>query len=285
MMKKILIVTDSTICMDINEAKEMGIIIAPLSVILEGKEYQDQVELSSADLVNKLKEKAAPKTSQPNLGLLDEMMKKFKEEDYDHIIVFALSSNLSGTYQAFRLAAAQNDLRNIDIVDTLTLAGPQRAVVLKAAEMAKGGASKEDILNMAQKAFKNTVSYLYPETLEQLKRGGRVSPAAAALSSLLKIKALLILENGATTIEKMGTARTETKIFEMLLESLEQHQVSAKTHKLYLLSCEAMDTIDRFKEAATKKFGDIHYEVYELPAVLAAHAGLGTIAVQAALLD
>jgi len=279
-MNKTLIVTDSSICMDINEGKSQGIVIVPLSVILDGKEYQDQVEMSTAALVGALRDKKAPKTAQPNLGLLDQYMKEWKKEGYDNIIVFALTSHLSGTFQAFRLAATENDMTNLELVDTKTLAAAQREVVVNAAKLAGQGASKEEILAQANKVLSTTFSYLFPETLEQLKRGGRVSPAAAALSSLLKIKALLFLENNGTTIEKMGTARTESKIFEMILDDASNRQVGAQTHKLLVLHCEALETAERFMTTARNRFGDIAFELYELPAVLAAHAGLGTIAVQ-----
>lgn len=281
-MSNILIVTDSTICMTVEEAKASGIEMVPLSVLVDGQEYRDQVNLSSAELVAKLRAKAVPKTAQPNLGLLDELMKQWKAENYDHIIVFSLSAHLSGTYQAFRLAATENDLTNITIVDTLTLAAPLRHVTVRAVEMVRAGASVDDILAMGKAVFDDTVSYLYPETLEQLNRGGRVSNGVTLLSSLLKIKPILVLENAGVKIDKLGTARTETKVFDMIIEDLKKNNITKETHKLYVLHCEALDTANRAKDALVAAFGDIALETLELPAVLAAHAGLGTIAIQAA---
>lgn len=281
-MSKILIVTDSTICMTVEEAKAAGIEMVPLSVLVDGQEYRDQVNLSSAELVAKLRAKSVPKTAQPNLGLLDELMKQWKEENYDHIIVFSLSAHLSGTYQAFRLAATENDVNNITIVDSLTLASPLRHVAVRAVEMVKAGATVDEILAMGKKVFDDTVSYVYPETLEQLNRSGRVSNGVTLLSSLLKIKPILVLENAGVKIDKLGTARTETKVFDMIIEDLKKNHIEKETHKLYVLHCEALDTADRAKNALVAAFGDIDIETLELPAVLAAHAGLGTIAIQAA---
>jgi DegV family protein with EDD domain len=281
-MSKILIVTDSTICMTVEEAKAAGIEMVPLSVLVDGQEYRDQVNLSSAELVAKLRAKSVPKTAQPNLGLLDELMKQWKEENYDHIIVFSLSAHLSGTYQAFRLAATENDVSNITIVDSLTLASPLRHVAVRAVEMVKAGATADEILAMGKKVFDDTVSYIYPETLEQLNRSGRVSNGVTLLSSLLKIKPVLVLENAGVKIDKLGTARTETKVFDMIIEGLNKNHVAKETHKLYVLHCEAQETANRAKAALVEAFGDINIETLELPAVLAAHAGLGTIAIQAA---
>jgi DegV family protein with EDD domain len=283
-MSNILIVTDSTICMTVEQAKAAGIEMVPLSVLVDGQEYRDQVNLSSAELVAKLRAKAVPKTAQPNLGLLDELMKQWKSDNYEHIIVFALSAHLSGTYQAFRLAATENDMKNLTLVDSLTLASPLRHVSLRAVEMVKAGATVDEILAMAKSVFDDTVSYLYPENLDQLNRSGRVSNGVTLLSSLLKIKPVLVLENAGVKIDKLGTARTETKVFDMIVEDLKKNNISKDTHKLYLLHCEALDTANRAKDALVAAFGDITTEVLELPAVLAAHAGLGTIAIQAARL-
>jgi DegV family protein with EDD domain len=282
-MSKICIVADSSTNINLQQAKQLGIEIAPLSIIVNDKEYQDQVDMAPSRLIELLKEKAVPTTSQPNLGLLDGMMKNLKSQNFDYIIVFTLSSFLSGTHQAFRLAATDNDIENIDIVDSLSIAGPLKDVVLKAAEMAKAGATKEEILAMSKTVFAMTTSFLFPNTLDQLKRGGRVSPAVAALSSLLKIKPLLMLKNGGTTIEKFNTARTETKIFDLMLDEFEKQEVKAGTHKIHVLHCEGLDVAESFITNLKTRFGDIEVEVSELPAVLAAHAGIKSIAVQASL--
>lgn len=283
-MSKICIVADSSCLIELQQAKELGIEIAPLSIILDGKEYQDQVEMTGAQLRAKLQEKAVPKTAQPNLGLLDGIMKKLKAQNYDDIIVFSLTSNLSGTFSGFNLAVNENEMTNVTVVDTLTLAGPVRDIVLKAAAMVKAGASKQEILDMAQSVMDFTVGYLFPETLDQLKRGGRVSPAVATLSSLLKIKPLLVLENKGTTFEKAGTARTEAKIFEMMLDGFAANGLDkVKNGKLVILHCAALETAQRFEAAAKSRFGNIVTEISELPAVLTAHAGLGAISVQSSL--
>ncbi len=282
-MSKICIVTDSSISLDLQQAKKLGIEIAPLSIIVNDKEYQDQVEMTPERLIELLKEKAVPTTTQPNLGLLDGMMKEIKSQNFDHIIVFTLSSFLSGTHQAFRLAITDNDIENVDIVDSLSIAGPMKDVVLKAAEMAKAGASKEEILAMSKTVFDMTTSFLFPNTLDQLKRGGRVSPAVAALSSLLKIKPLLMLKNGGTTIEKFNTARTETKIFGLMLDEFAKQEIKAGVNKIHVLHCEGLDIAESFVTNLKQRFGDIAVEISELPAVLAAHAGLKSIAVQASL--
>src|SRR5690554_3329058 len=281
-MSKICIVADSSTGISQSLAKKLNITIAPLSIIIDGKEYQDQVEMSAEQLIEQLNNKAVPTTAQPNLGLLDKMMEELKTQDFDHILVFSLTSHLSGTYQAFVLAANNHDITNIDVVDTKTLGGPVKDIVIKAATMVQEGAQAQDILDMAKSVTSMTLSFLYPNTLDQLKRGGRVSPAVAALSSLLKIKPLLILENGGTTIEKFATARTETKIFDTMIEKIVETSTT-NNFKVHVLHCDGVEIAENFAKALKQKIDNVEIEIAELPAVLAAHAGIKSIAVQTSL--
>lgn len=282
-MSKICIVTESSTGISREEAEKLNIVVAPLSIIVDEIEYQDQVEMTTNQLAKLLKEEKVPSTAQPNLGLLDEMMEKLKKGKYKDIIVITLSSHMSGTYQAFRLAAHTHNMDNVTVVDTLSIAGPVKDIAIKAAIMAKNKASKEEILAMAQGIMDMTKSYLFPNTLDQLKRGGRVSATAARLSSLLKIKPLLMLENGGTTIEKEATARTDAKIFDIIVKGFVDDGIQVGKNKLHVLHCEGLEIAEKFIEVANKTFEGIEIEVAELPAVLAAHAGIKSIAVQSSL--
>lgn len=279
-MSKLCIVSDSSINISEELAQELNIKIAPLSIIVNEQEYQDQVNMSPKALIELLEAGSVVTTAQPNLGLLDTMMEQLKSENYDHIIVFSLSSHLSGTYQAFALAANNHDLDNITIVDTLTLAGPMKDVVIKAAQMAQANASVDEILEMTKPVLKLTRSYLFPHTLDQLKRGGRVSATVATLSSLLRIKPLLILENNGLTIDKFATARTEAKIFDLIINDIRDDVLKHKDMKLHVLHCDGLEIAQRLVELLNQEFEGITIEVAALPAVLAAHAGIKSVALQ-----
>ena len=279
-MSKIRIVTDSAISMDPIEGERLGIVVAPLSVSVNGKEYKDYIELTPKVLHQALRDKAELKTSQPNLGMLQEIMEELKKEELDEIIVFPLSRHLSGTYQAFVLSALQNEMSNVTIVDTGSLVGPQRYVVLKAAEMVKQGKSKEDILAFSSKVFNHTVSFVVPQNLDQLKRSGRISSAAATLSNLLKLKVGLILENRGTAIEKFETARTDGKLFAAIAKKMEEVGFNPDTYKIFIPHSDGLEEAKKFVEFITKLYPDVEIEYLELPAVVAAHAGLKTFAIQ-----
>jgi DegV family protein with EDD domain len=282
-MSKICIVTDSAISMGPLESKELGVIVAPLSVMVNGREYKDYIDLDIPQLHQFLREKADIKTSQPNLGLLQEIMSELKAADYDEIIIFPLSRHLSGTYQAFVLSSLQNEMTNVTIVDTGTLCGPQRFVALRAAAMASEGKSKQQILTFAEKVFNDTVSFIIPETLDQLKRSGRISSAAATLSALFKLKVSLILENRGTSIEKFETARTDGKLYSLITDKMSNIGFSPKTHKVFVPHADGLELAEKFVAHMEKVFPGVEYEYLELPSAVSAHAGLKTYAVQLVL--
>lgn len=279
-MRKICIVTDTASGLTSNEAIVNNIVLVPLSVLVNGKEYQDYFELTYNKLNDFLRAKADIKTSQPNLGLLNEVMVNLKSKDYDDILIFPISSKLSGTYQAFILATLQNQMTNVSIVDTGTLVGSQRYVTLCAAEMAKAGKSKEEIINVIMRILRETITYVLPENLDQLKRGGRISSNAATLSSLLKVKIGLVLGNYGDAFEKFATTRTDEKLFQTIFESMKKEGFNVDSHKAYILHAEGIPKLDKFISSFNRAFPNANYEIYDLPSVIAAHAGLNTVAIQ-----
>lgn len=280
---KTLIVTDTTSGLDFDTAKEKGIEVVPLSVLIDGVEYKDHLDISSQELYDRLRNGAVPSTSQPNIGYVEQRMKEWKKENYDAIIIITISSHLSGTYQGFKMMAEQLEMKNVHLVDSLSVAGPIMDGALKAKKMADDGASVEEILEKMDELYHNTISFLYPETLTQLKKGGRISPVAANMASLLKIKPLLMLKKDGTIIDKYGMSRTETKIFEMIKNALVEEHVDPSTHRLYLAHAEAMETVERFVKFINSNLGDFEIVPLPLPAVLTSHGGMGCIAVQSAL--
>jgi len=284
-MSKICIVTDSSVSLFPEEAKRLGIEIAPLSVMVDGVEYKDFLDIGPNEIINALNAKKDLKTSQPNLGFLDEMMERLKKENYDHIIVFSIASYLSGTYQAFRLAATNHDVENITFVDSKSAAASIRHVAIKAREMVDRGESVEAILAYADKVFRDCKTFILPDNIDQLVRGGRVKGPVAALINLLKVKLGLYIDFNVTTIEKFDTARTEAKLFSAGIEDLVKRGVSAKTHKFYFPGCDAEGRIEAFSKALNEVIPGCETESIILPAGIAAHVGLNAFGIQAVLKD
>lgn len=280
-MSQIRIVTDTTSTLTFKEANKYGIELIPLSVLLNDQEYKDGIDMNAEALYNKLGQGEVPTTSQPNIGLVETEMKKWREDDA--VIIVTISAGLSGTYQGFSLIKEQLGMDHVHLVDSKSVAAPIRDAVLKAKAMADKGADVDAILQMLDHCFNHTISFLYPHDLVQLKRGGRISPVAANMASLLKIKPLLYLKADGSVVDKFGMARTESKIFDMILDHFMKQGVTPQTHKLYIPHALAADTVARFLKAAAVKLGDIEYEILALPAVLTCHGGLGCIAIQSTI--
>lgn len=282
-MKNIRIVTDTTSALDFQKAQEYGIELIPLSVLIDGKEYKDHIDMSSQDLYKQLKADKVPTTSQPNIGYVSEKMQLWKEAKDDAIIIITISSDLSGTYQGFSMIKEQLGMENVHIVDSRSVAAPIMDGAIAAKHMVEAGCDVDEILEMLEHKFKNTVSFLYPETLTQLKRGGRISPIAANMASMLKIKPLLMLKEDGSIVDKYGMARTETKIFDMVISYFKEHNIDGTTHNLYLPSALADETAQRFSILAKKELHGIQCNRLALPAVLTCHGGLGCIAMQSVI--
>jgi DegV family protein with EDD domain len=273
-MSKIAIVTDSNSTISPSLAKELGVFVAPIQVNLEGKEYRDMIDIQPADVVDALKTHKSIKTSQPNIGFVEELFTQLKSEGYDHIIAISLSSVLSGTYQTFCLGAANAEVENmITIIDTMTTCGPCKQAVLVAKKMVDEGKSVEEIVNIVTIMVKDSKTYILPDNLEQLIHGGRVKGATALLGTLLKIKLLLSLDYAVPSIEKMDTSRTDVKLFQAVVDDMKARGNSPKTHKVFVPSCESFDRVEAFKNYLNEKAPGYEIEQIVLPAGIAGHTG------------
>lgn len=283
-MSKFLIVTDTTSTLNPQDSEKYGIEIVPLSVLNKGYEYADGIDINAEQFADLLKKGEMPTTSQPNIGHVEELMKQWKAAEYDAILIITISSYLSGTYQGFLMTAKNLEMNNVHVIDSLTVGAPLMDMALAAKKYADEGRSLDEILAMLKSKIKDTYSFLYPKTLEQLKKGGRISPVAAGMASLLKIKPLLYLKEDGSCVEKYGMARTDTKIYEMIIEEFKKRQVSAETHEFYVMEAEGMENVEAFLTKAKEAFGaEMSFKIVQLPAVLTCHAGLGSFAVQSCL--
>lgn len=280
-MKKIAYVADSSIGITLQEQKSYpDLFIAPLSIIHNGKEYIDQIDLSEDDVNAILRKNNLVQTSQPNVGTCINLFNEIIAKGYDEILVFSLSSFLSGTFNSFSAAKDDLNLPNIHVIDSLSIAGAVQEGVLTAQRLNEQGKSIDEIIAVIKDYYKDTISYVIPETLNQLKASGRISPAASAVASMLKMKVLLRLENGGETIEKFATARTDKKLLDTMNKDLESFGFDPKIHKIYLLHSDGLEPLNVIKESLLAHFGDIETSVGLLPAAVSGHAGIGTVAVQ-----
>lgn len=279
-MTKIAIVSDSSISISKDDPLISRVHLIPLSIIHNNTQYLDQVNLTSEDVNKLLRDKQLLQTSQPSIGNAVEVFENLKNENFDRIYVVCLSSALSGTINSINQAVSHVGLDNVTIIDTMSVAGPCYYIVETILKLHEAGKSHDEIMQAVDYCLNDTYSFVFPETLEQLKRSGRISSGAATLASLLKIKPILFLETKGKTIEKFGTARTDSKVYEKLIEAMIQHNVKPETHVLYYLENLALDKVNILNSAITQAVGSFETKVLTLPAVLATHVGLGAVVLQ-----
>lgn len=279
-MKKIAIVSDSGISFTKEEAKHFDVYVAPLTVTHDNKTYEDQISITNEDMHELLRNKQQMSTSQPNLGRMMEIFEDIKSKDYDYTIVFAMGTALSGAYPTFVHAANETAIENCTVFDTHAISGPPQQGVRAVRFMNEHGKSIDEILEYLYYLFDHQASYLYPKTLERVVLSGRMSRTASRIASLLKVKPILYLEPHHESIETLGLGRTDKKNFQSVVNEFKKHDVLPSSHDVYLMESEGMERLESFKNFLTEKLGDFKYYIITLPAAVAIHGGLGTIAIQ-----
>ncbi|CAM3672678.1 DegV family protein [Erysipelothrix urinaevulpis] len=278
-MKKIAIVLDSSVSFTQDQIEDYDVYIAPLTITHNNVSYIDQVTITKEEVNNLLREHQLLTTSQPSIGTMIEIFEDIKEKDYDYTFVLSIGTALSGSFNAFNHAAAEAGLSNFEVINTYSITGPVQQGV-KAIRSMQDHESIENISNTLHSIFDNQVSYIYPKTLDQVVLSGRMSKTASRIANMLRVKPVLHLENKAESIEVLTIARTDRRAFKALVDDFIKHKVDPFTHDLYLLESEGMETLEKFKDYVSDKMGEFETYIINLPAAVATHAGLGTIAIQ-----
>ena len=223
-MTKIKIVTDSSITIEPELAKDLNITIVPLTVMIDGVVYSD-ANLKEGEFLQLMKSsKNLPKTSQPPVGVFAEVFEDLSAEDVQ-IISIHMSHALSGTVEAARQGATLAKA-DVTVVDSSFTDQAMKFQVVEAAKMAKAGATLEEILQKLEEVKAKTELYIGVSTLENLVKGGRIGRVTGLISSLLNIRVVMQMTNHTLTpIVKGRGAKTFKKWLDDLKESLKEKEI------------------------------------------------------------
>ena len=223
-MTKIKIVTDSSITIEPELAKDLNITIVPLTVMIDGVVYSDS-NLKEGEFLQLMKSsKNLPKTSQPPVGVFAEVFEDLSAEDVQ-IISIHMSHALSGTVEAARQGATLAKA-DVTVVDSSFTDQAMKFQVVEAAKMAKAGATLEEILEKLEEVKAKTELYIGVSTLENLVKGGRIGRVTGLISSLLNIRVVMQMTNHTLTpIVKSRGAKTFKKWLDDLKESLKEKEI------------------------------------------------------------
>lgn len=224
-MTKIKIVTDSSVTIEPEVAKELDITIVPLSVMVDGVVYSD-ADLAEGEFLRLMQSsRNLPKTSQPPVGVFADVFEHLAE-DGAQIISIHMSHALSGTVEAARQGAT---LANADVtvIDSSFIDQAMKFQVTEAAKLAKEGASLEEILTKIEEVKEKTELYIGLSTLENLVKGGRIGRVSGLISSLLNIRVIMQMkDHQLEPIVKGRGAKTFKKWLDDLTVSLQNKQVA-----------------------------------------------------------
>ena len=168
-MQKIALITDSACDLDLNTLRENNVNLLPLRIIYSSGDYRDRIDISPSEVYDNL-EKEIPTTSLPSAKETEEILNKLEEEGYTHVICISISSGLSGSYNALRLALEDHPKLTSFVYDTKILAYPQGEIVIEASKLIKKGKSFEEIVEELPKIRERVTGYFTISTLEYLKK-------------------------------------------------------------------------------------------------------------------
>ena len=204
-MSKIAIITDSNSGITQKEADNLGIFVVPMPFMINGEDFFEDINLTQDQFYEKLAEDATVSTSQPApeslLTLWDKVLK-----DYDQIIYIPMSSGLSGSCQSAYMLAQEEYEGKVFVIDNQRISVTQRQSALDAKAMADKGYTAEQIKDKLLETKLDASIYIMLDTLYYLKKGGRITPAAAALGTLLRLKPVLQIQG--EKLDAFAKART-----------------------------------------------------------------------------
>lgn len=281
-MSKIAIITDSNSGVTQTQAKELGLFVVPMPFMINEEDYFEDINLTQEQFYQKLADDANVSTSQPSPDSLMTLWDKVLQ-DYDQIIYIPMSSGLSGSCQSAMMIASEEYEGKVFVIDNQRISVTQRQSALDAKAMADAGLPAEEIVEklMASK-FESSI-YIMLDTLYYLKKGGRITPAAAALGTLLRLKPVLQIQG--EKLDAFAKARTSSQGKTIMINAIKadiENRFGGMDARDFYISCaytkdlEAAEEWKKEVEAAFPGF-DIHMDPLSLS--VACHIGPGALAV------
>ena len=270
----IRIVTDSSCDLPQNVADALGIVIVPLSIRFGDDEYIDRTTITTDrfwQLCSSSKE--LPQTAAPSPGQFETAYTDLAGQGATGIVVISLSSSLSFTMQSAELAAKEVAGRiDVRVIDSRNASLGVGLIAVECAERAKAGDSLDSIVALANGLVPRTHVFGALDTLENLRKGGRIGGAKAMLGTALSVKPLIEVRNGE--VEEAGTQRTRSKALASLIETLRN---AGTVERLGVLHAQCADIDDFVAKVREVYSGDIM--IGDIGAVIGTHAGQGTIGI------
>ncbi len=281
---KTAIMTDSNSGITQAQAGELGVFVLPMPFMIDGKEYFEDITLTQEEFYEKLKNDSDISTSQPTpesvTSMWDDILKR-----YDQVVHIPMSSGLSSSCETAKMLA--KDYRGrVEVVDNQRISVTQRQSVLDALNMAKKGMDAPQIKDILMRTKFDSTIYIMLDTLKYLKKGGRITPAAAALGTLLRLKPVLTIQG--EKLDAFSKARTAKQGKSVMMSAIAHDMetrfgdtTGAKTH-LCVVHTENRAAAEELRDELALQFpeaGEIFIDCLSLS--VSCHIGPGSLAITA----
>ena len=276
---KTAIVTDTNSGITPEEAKKEGIFLLPMPVVIDEKSYFEGVDIQPEQLLELMEKDCRVSTSQPSPDSIMKLWDSVLEQGYDSIVHIPMSSSLSGSCQTAIMLAEEYDGK-VTVIDNHRISVTQRESVLKATRMAAGGCSVKEIKeHLDATAFQASI-YVTVESLKYLQRGGRLSPSAAVLGTILNIKPILSIQGEQLDAfaKVRGLKKCEQKMIETIQHDIAERFADVAPEKLKIYTAGTFllsEDIEHWKNMVQEAFPQVQVNYEPLPCSISVHVGPG----------
>lgn len=281
-MSKIAIITDSNSGINFEAGKEIGVRVLPMPFLIDGKTYYEEISLSQTEFFEKLESDVDISTSQPSP---ESVMKIWDDalEEADEVVYIPMSSGLSSSCHTVLMLADDYEGK-VQVVDNQRISVTQRQSVLDALELAKRGLTAAQIKEELERAKFESSIYIMLDTLKYLKKGGRITPAAAALGSALRLKPVLTIQG--EKLDAFAIAKTKKQGVKKMLSAIEDDINSRfggvdhmENIHMEIAHTKNPEAAEELRQQIIEKFGVKQVDLYPLSLSIACHIGPGSLAV------
>lgn len=278
-MKSISIVTDSNCGMSPTQVKDLGIYMLPMPFFIDDKEYLEDIDMNQSEFFQHLEQNPGCRvsTSQPTPESVTTLWDKLLK-DYDEIVHIPMSSGLSSSMQTARMLAEDYDGR-VRVVNNQRISGTLRYSAIEAIQQAKNGLSADEIGTWLEKTRFDSSIYITVATLKYLKQGGRITPAAAALGTMLRLKPVLQIQG--EKLDAFSKARTMTQAKSTMTKAIKDDIADRFGEKINLdvIHSHNLEAAEEFRKEVLTTFPNIgEVNIFPLSLSVSCHIGPGSLA-------
>ena len=274
---KLAVITDSSAFLQAETLRKEDLFVLDIPVNIDGQEYVEGVNLTAQEFYEKMASASElPKTSQPSIAKLDEILSSLKAKGYTHVLGLFLSSGISGFYQNIQYMKDEYEGLTIAFPDTRITSAPLGYMVESVFRWAEQGDGFESILDKVTEQIENTSAFIMVDDLDHLVKGGRLSNGAAILGNLLSIKPILYF-NDQGVIEVYEKVRTEKKAAKRLVEIVKD-VTSNGNYQIMVIHGNASQKAADLRQLLLDSGIATDVEIATFGSVIGTHLGEGSIA-------